>query len=185
MREKVTIKPQKTKVGISFRDLGNDTMNAVIMESAACFISFFSSRGFQIEIFTQVERDHNFNLKIYETFKAKYVINFNQHPLEWNDIGFYSDMFAVLSNRLHVLLLGQVHQAIPLGILDENKSTSKIKGIYAAIGAEHLIFNKLLNQEISLIYNDREKIIAELIEINEIQHELIKEKIKGIFNGTN
>lgn len=40
----------------------------------------------------------------------------------------------VMSNRLHVLLLAQTFNALPLGIIDQNHKTLKIQTVFESVG---------------------------------------------------
>lgn len=180
MREKVKGLPEKKKVGISFRDLENVALNKNITDAVDLYVDFYLKKNYDVYFFYQVDRDYAFNKQLFEKFKHLDNVYFREKSLKYNEIDFYQDIFSALSNRLHVLLLGQIYGTIPVGLLDSNAKTSKIHNIYDTIGLSNLIFSSLNAGDLEKIYDNREAVVTEMERVNLEQYNLSTGIIKGL-----
>ncbi len=68
-------------------------------------------------------------------------INLKNEMLDWNSaVGLYSASQVVISNRLHVLLLGMKNGALPFAVIDAKKHF-KIASIFHDAGLDNLVFD--------------------------------------------
>ncbi|MFD2965379.1 MULTISPECIES: hypothetical protein [Olivibacter] len=186
MREKVILSDNRSKVGISFRDLKNDELNKVIFESVRTYSEFFIEKGFDVVVFYQVERDREFNKRLYDSINGEHSdkVLFNEKCLHWNDRDFYNEFLSLISNRLHVLLLSQIYEAIPIAITDGNAKTSKIDNIYSSIGLDKLVFHSSLTFEtLNKTFNESSLLVEEIKKVNYFQYNLAKDSMSEIFTN--
>lgn len=177
MSQYVTKSVNKKKVGVSFRDLENPLLNEKLLILVKTFISYHLSEGFEVVIFHQVERDSEFNSFLYESCKDLGVISLRQDNLGFDEIAFYNDMYSVVSNRLHVLLLAQMFGTIPIAMLDDHAKTSKIHNIYDSIGLSELVFTDPKEFEPDKIYKEADLLVAKIESINTAQCQLASDII--------
>jgi len=126
------------KIAISFREITSNY--SLFIASLDKLFSSLIIMGYTIEIFYQVIPDYLFNKRIYTDLKRDHV-HFKEDLLWFNQLDFYADKSFVLSNRLHVLLLGAAYQAIPLGYLDSNDAkVNKIFNIFNSLDLMDLVY---------------------------------------------
>ncbi|WP_369753137.1 polysaccharide pyruvyl transferase family protein [Flavobacterium sp. WC2409] len=172
---------EKNKVGVSFRDLENGVLHEKIVKSIKEMIVFYSNKSYQIEFFYQVERDCLYNENLYNLFKEMPNVSFRKGALTWEQRDFYKDVDAVLSNRLHVLLLAQSYNSIPMALIDDNAKTIKIKDIYESIGLEDFIYSDLSSNQIKFIYSSKVNLKSRIIDVNQAQKVIFKNQLESIF----
>ena len=153
---------------ISFRAI-NDRDDQLI-NSLDEIIKYYSANKYKILFFYQVECDAVFNRHLYQIFKDKYHNVFFREELLWyNDIQkFYGKARIVLSNRLHVLLLGIINHCKSVGIVDDRESTKKISKIFYSLN-----FNNIFQ------YNTP-NIIDQIANCEIITNEIIEEQCNTI-----
>ena len=82
----------------------------------------------QLVVSYQVERDGDLCKLIRDRYASRYELVFIEERIQLQNVGtFYSKASMVFSNRLHVLLLGMLHNALPFAITDKNHT--KVLGI--------------------------------------------------------
>ncbi|WP_158856669.1 hypothetical protein [Lunatibacter salilacus] len=170
------------KVAISFRDMNDSVLDVNIFNSVSIFISYYLSQGYSIVIFYQVQRDYDYNNMLFSKFNHSKNIIFKDSVLKWEDRSFYSDIEVVLSNRLHVLLLAQCYNTIPIGIIDSNIKTEKILNIFESINQSHFIFNLLDVEKLSEIQTNRRIYFDQIREHVAIQNNIFLKLLKNIFD---
>lgn len=175
---------KRRKIGVSFRNMNDETLHQSILESLSNLIRACSKLDIEIEFFYQVQHDFKYNQALFEYFVNTFVdcaISFRSECLTWSDLNIYSEFKAVVSNRLHVLLLGVVHEVIPIGILNSDKKTIKINGIFKDIGLEASLFNCFNQQDVIIFQNINNEQNYNIIRVSLEQRELLTEQIKMLF----
>jgi len=171
----------KTRVGISFRDMEDESSNKV-RKAVEIFVNYFSKKKVGIDIFYQVERDRAFNLALYNEFENEFVV-FRNEVLSFEERDFYLDKSVLLSNRLHVLLLGQMYECLPLALLYGHSKTKKIKDIYDTLGMDNFVFSSIQTSDLvsyDVIYDS---LILHIKEVNRREMKLFHSCLKLIFKA--
>lgn len=138
---------KKNKVAFNFRHNGIDRS---IKEKCIKIINDFTSNGYQVELYYQVEKDFDFLLDLYKDIDNPSVL-FRNKIVWYDDLNFYEDKTFVISNRLHSLIIGATYGAIPIVFSNNDKSCAKIKHVFDSSFQEYsnLFFNDF-NQEIDV-----------------------------------
>ncbi len=170
----------KKKVLISLRNLNDLDYDKKIEEYLSQAIPFFISKGLEVCFFHQVESDKDYNEFLYNKFK-KLNCNIISDCIWYNDIvDTYSESVYLITNRLHVMILGIVHHVIPFLILKDDAKTSKINRILSDNNIECLISDSIDN--VREHYENQSKLKSQIIDIARDNKVLCKEKISIIFN---
>ncbi|WP_439559409.1 polysaccharide pyruvyl transferase family protein [Dyadobacter sp.] len=180
MKQRVSISINKRKIGVSFRDLTDPALNLDIADAARVLVNFYSSRGFEVHFFYQVDRDYAFTKSLFEMHDKNPSVFFKENVLKWEELDYYSDMRIVLSNRLHVLLLAQMHECIPIGLLKKNMKTDKIQNIYESIGLSHLMLTSLQSDFLLQQEENYDSEVTRIRSVNEEQNLLGQSVIKEL-----
>ncbi len=94
----------------------------------------------QLVIAYQVTKDFDFCRSLQDRYSSQYNLVFIEDSI---DLGTAEDLYSqasmVFSNRLHVLLLGMLHGALPFAVVDKNHH--KIIGILSDAGLSESIIN--------------------------------------------
>ena len=170
---------QKNKVGLSFRDMG-DGPNKKIKESVKIFVEYFSNKQVNIDFFYQVERDREFNQQLFYEFKTPFT-HFREDVLKWDERSYYHDKILLLSNRLHVLLLGQVFECIPMALEFNQLKTLKIRNIFNSIGMEDHIYDEISMNQLKILFTDIESQQFKLRQVNHKQKDVFNKRLANIF----
>lgn len=96
-------------------------------------ITILQTKGFCVEFIYQVHKDSDFYYKMINDLREYKNIIFHEEILWYNNINYYSGKSLIISNRLHSLLLGTIHNAIPIAFCDDSMEALKIKDIYYSI----------------------------------------------------
>ncbi|MBD1431816.1 polysaccharide pyruvyl transferase family protein [Sphingobacterium sp. DN00404] len=174
---------ERQKIGISFRDLNSSENHLNIEESIDMMVNFWLKEGYEIIFFYQVDRDREYNQRLYERYNSTEGVSFRDGCLLWNDIDVYQNFAMLLSNRLHVILLGLVFGAIPLGVLDDNLKTKKIHEIFETIGLDSLLFQRVMLANLEFIQNNMYNINLETMAVSITQRKLLKDSIANLFGN--
>ena len=165
---------KKNKVAISFRSI--DNFDNHIIEYLDMVVEYFSSLNYDVIFFHQVSVDCNFNQFLFQKYSEKINVSIVKKRLWYNELTFYDDIKYVISNRLHVLLIGMEKGAIPQGLIDNNKKTRKIQDIFDGLGLNKYIYTKSL---LSYKAPDYDRVnISEITNLCRIQ----KEKLNSIID---
>lgn len=170
-------------VGISFRDLQDTELKKEIINSLELSIEFFIKKGYDIEFFYQVTRDKSLNLELFGLFKQYKNITFKEEALDWSNKDYYRQQDFVISNRLHVLLLAQSYNVIPLGLVDDNEKTMKINNIFKSVGLEELIFKKIDTPIIEEVYSLKDKYKEKIELVIVEQKKIFKKELDSILKN--
>lgn len=169
------------KIGVSFRDLNLPFYEKNILKSLSEFLDFFKDEDKKIEFFYQVDRDKYFTKKLFDNFKNYKNVTFREEVLKWEDKSYYSDFEYVVSNRLHVLLLGQVHGCLPIGVLTDHIKTNKIIRVFNALNQSSLITENIDFDFLENIINDKNDYHLLLKENNNNQSSILSDEIAILF----
>ncbi len=180
--DKAAKKNNRTKVGISFRDLQDAKLDERIVQSVNKYVNYYLRKGKKVVFFYQVNRDYDYTKRLFLTYKGIAGVSFIEKCLNFEDIITYSDFESVISNRLHVLLLGFIHNSLTVPLINDNASTNKIKGIYSSIGSSTEPVTMLSDDQLDISDRDLNRLLEETKLINEEQSQLCKLKISEIFN---
>lgn len=165
----------KDVVGFSFR---KELENKVLSDRVEILVNYYINLGYDVLFFFQVESDKEFNQELFNKNKDKKGVLFRESLFWYDDIEKYSNFNYVISNRLHVLLLGLVHYAQPKALISQdNKFGIKIKNVLNSLQLDCIINFKQLN---NFRFDDNDlskKKIDRLLESNSM-------KIVDIINET-
>jgi hypothetical protein len=165
----------KIRVGVSFRDMG-ETDNLRIIKAVERYVKYFLSQGYAIDFFYQVERDRNFNLALYDAVSGPNVF-FRNGVLKWEERDFYADKLFLLSNRLHVLLLGQMYAGIPLAFILGHANTQKIHDIFHTVGLQELLLDEIKVNQLEEFHRSQQELQQRIKEVNNEQKQIFKSRL--------
>lgn len=185
IHDKIILNPQdqRNKVGISFREIKDKFNLEATLNSIEIYINLFISKGYIIEFFYQVKRDKIFNKYIFERFNKYREVTFNNTILTIEKITNYQRYFSVLSNRLHVLLMAQLHGSIPIAVINDNVKTNKIKRVFESIGLPELVFPFLEEQSIEYIYKNSRQYLKKIAKVNKQEYNQLSSYFKALFEN--
>ncbi|MFZ4262526.1 polysaccharide pyruvyl transferase family protein [Sphingobacterium sp. HJSM2_6] len=180
----------KNGVFISFRDqIFTGANNEKYIEQLIFTLKNIIKSNFsknRIVIGFQVSEDKQFCDKLFQLLKQEYNIEFISEQIFLSNAHIFSSFEYVLTNRLHVALLGFQYGCIPIILTDLNKHL-KIKGIFEHADSRDLLIDisepiHLINNKMDLIISSKRDIYEKLIikEDNYYKSSLIK--LKEIFN---
>lgn len=169
----------KKHIGVSFRKLDDTLYHQEILNAIKNILD--TDSGIKVTFFYQVERDGAYNKELYLLFKSHDNVFFNESCLQWEDLPIYNSFDYTLSNRLHVLLLGVVHQVVPIALLNNDAKTKKINDIFDSVGLSELIFNHLNQTDFTCLVEKYPELYSLVDDIRKIQREELVKKISNIF----
>jgi hypothetical protein len=172
------VKIIKNNVYISFRNLKDDNYKDKIITILRETIPFYKQQGLKVEFFFQVESDYEFNHFLFKIFQSE-GIHFKSTCLRFDEISYFNKAKYVLTNRLHVMILGIVHEAIPVLILNDDQKTAKINRVVKDNKLDNLIIDSF--ESLKIINTKYEGIAVEIAQIKNHNKLLITNKIKELF----
>lgn len=175
---KNNIKKVKDNIYISFRDLKDQSYKDKIINYLEEIIPFYISLGLKIVFFYQVESDKNFNTDLFSKFKSDQVF-FKDKCFEYDDIHNYHSAKYVITNRLHVMILGIMHNAVPLLVLNDDSKTSKINRILSDNKLDNLILED--KEMFKVIENNFNDICSNLHQVILSNKQNCQQTIKSLF----
>lgn len=116
------------RIGLSFR---SDAKGISLMEAALLLSDLRSNPAISLHALYQVDRDRDFMEKLAEHLGIAKPVAVS------DDLSAYSDIDAVISNRLHVLVFGMSRGAVPIAILKE--CNQKVRSLLQDIGLDACI----------------------------------------------
>lgn len=170
-------KEEKKVIGISLRDLSDNLNTDSIVEYLKTMIPFFVEKNYKINFFYQVNSDKEFNQFLYEKFKSNDIV-FLEECLKYDEIENYNKFKFLITNRLHVMILGMLHNVVPLLILNNHTKTNKINRIIKDFELESLMVNQKF--KINELYNDYDLIKTKVSHNVEASKTLCQNKIKDV-----
>ena len=181
MRDRVNPNKAKDVIGISFRDLNDPAEDQSIERATRVLVDYYTKRGNKIVFFYQVERDRDYTHKLFKPFSDYSNVTFHNKNLDLSEISIYEDFRILISNRLHVLLLGFIHNSVAFPVLNDNFKTRKIPGILESIGFMEDTVHQITVDALEATETDYESLVKKIDTINETQYEICKNKIANIF----
>lgn len=166
----------KSKIILSFRHAVLDTSSDdhyLEKLKANLFSMLESVKGqYSVEVVYQVKRDFEFCSKLYDELRKVMDVTFREEQITLDSAAnAYGDAYCILTNRLHVALLGYKYGGLPL-ILTDSESHLKIKGIYSDAEIDQLILdtNNAIERNVNdfnSLLQDRTRIMEKL---NDTEH---------------
>lgn len=137
-------------------------------------LQYLIKNDWSIHVFYQVEADKEISYELYKRINCNSV-TYNSKCLWFNDMDYYKNKKVIISNRLHVLIVGMKYSAIPVPVLGTLESGNKVRRIFESLGLDKNILyvndykseNKLgkivcqCNNKIREIYNRQNQSLKE------------------------
>ena len=166
------------KIAISFRKI-EEYENLII--ALKDIVQKLSKKSVEVDIVYQVEEDQGFCKKIYDEIKSENVY-FREDIVGFNELDIYSNYDMVISNRLHVLLMGVMNGAIPYAVISRSKNENKIVDIFSSVSHHHLTsYIDSFNASIVLpIYEQKDYLCKKLREDAQTQRNLCQQQIRKV-----
>lgn len=130
-REKALIMDSHKVVTFCFREIYSNYDSFV--EWLKRIIRLLHDRGYRIEFIYQVAKDKSFLIKIKNDLSDMPDISFIEDIIWYDNIQYYSGKSIIISNRLHSLLLGVIHNAVPLALCYNDARDAKIVDVYNSV----------------------------------------------------
>lgn len=144
-QETNTIEKRAKAILVNFREPKEKP--AKFFEWCKQIIGSFVRQGYQVTLYYQVQGDREYVLRLYKETQSLGVSLIDR--LVWyEDLQIYEDKSAVVSNRLHSLLVGAAYGAIPVACVSDSKLVSKIQDVLTSS------FNELAEQITFPYYSD-------------------------------
>lgn len=183
-RQKAQISEKQKIVTLSFREVNIDY--SLFLKWIKQILSLLNKNGFHAEFIYQVHKDKEFATKLKSDLCKEPNITFIEEIIWFNKINYYSGKSIVISNRLHSLLLGALHNAIPLAFCDKNIELAKITDVYNTsfkeLSDDFLISIDSTNK-IENILNNLTYYAEHVRKIVDYNSELCHEKIKQLYDN--
>ena len=174
-------KTPERKILISFRDISDQESSYQLFSFVKKSVSFFASKGYSIYFRYQVKEDELYNYELFNAVKDEGV--FFENRIIWmDDIDCYNEYEFILSNRLHVLLLGALYHSIPIGYMGESYKTLKIESIFNSIGLNKYLFKNDEFPDYESYLANKDYLLIELEDICKFNYQKCKEQIGCLFN---
>lgn len=169
-------KSKQKRIAISFR---KNEYTSLMKEVLKKICNIFHQQDYEIDIIYQVEEDKDMCEELASNL-SDYHPNYRQTILGYKDLGRYDDYDFVISNRLHVLLMGAAHQALPIALIGRNEKERKISRVFNSVFTEKMW--EYLDTDVTelihyFIYNYSEIVAnnkAEMLKQQQICQELIR-----------
>lgn len=117
------------KIAISFREVDE---YGILIEKLSDILSYFNTMGIPVDLLYQVEADKAFSERLMKDL-CGYNLNFKKDLVDYCDLEVYANYDLIISNRLHVLLIGAMNGAIPYGLISHDKKENKIADIFSTV----------------------------------------------------
>ncbi|HIZ87537.1 MAG TPA: polysaccharide pyruvyl transferase family protein [Candidatus Coprenecus pullistercoris] len=131
-RNKAIISKKNKIAALCFREIKSD-YNSFI-KWLQQIVSLLKAYDYQIELIYQVATDKDFTYKVHEDISKRFKdISLKNNIIWYDNINYYSGKAMIISNRLHSLLLGAIHNAIPIALCDNSPETLKINDVYNSV----------------------------------------------------
>lgn len=128
------IAENRKRIAISFRKV--DKQNELLAH-LHWICNNLTPKGYTIDIIYQVEEDAKFCELLYKEL-IQYTPRYRANIISFHELNEYEQYDYVFSNRLHVLLMGAMHGAIPYAIISNSRKEAKIKFLFDSVFNEKL-----------------------------------------------
>ena len=168
----------RKRVALSFRK-GDDA--DVLVGKLKMVCGKLRDLHFDIDIVYQVKEDEDFSATLAQALK-EYDVHLCQQMIEYGQLNTYSQYAYVISNRLHVCLMGAMHGAIPVAIISHNRKEQKVGRIFDSAFSVKLWWHQEEPTESLLerIVNDRRTIARTLTQNIQKQKHLCEKAFQEI-----
>ena len=176
--ENIQFDKGRGKVAISFRKIKEyDNLKKVLKDVSLSL----AKKSVKVDIVYQVEEDKDFCKKIYNDIKGENV-KYREELVDFNNLDIYSNYDMVISNRLHVLLMGVMNGAIPYAVISRSNNENKIVDIYSTVFHHHLMsyIDDFKASVVMPIYEQNEYLRNILKKDTEVQRELCQQQIREL-----
>lgn len=169
----------RKKIAISFRQV-SDVDTLVTLLNKIC--AYYYSIEYEVHIVYQVVEDVSF-CKLLAEKLSNYNPYFRKSLISFDELSCYEHFDVVFSNRLHVLLMGAMHGAIPFAMLSKNIKERKIVDIWDSVFEGNywmyiddscLVLDEFLHNELCVMRNKVFKFAL-------IQKQLCEDTIRSMF----
>ncbi len=167
-------------IAFDFRPLSMDWDCAI--NECKKLAAFLIKSGYKIILYFQVESDKVFVERLYQEIECTDVL-FRRDIVWYDDMSFYKNVSAVVSNRLHSLLLGGAFGAYPICVTNDNEKTIKINHVFESAFSNALplmfTYEQLMSTDIDkLIQNNLHSFICEYDYNTYLCKEIIKSLVQ-------
>ena len=133
-----SFKESRCRIALSFRANDNDD---IIIQDLCVVLNLVYSCGMDVDIIYQVEEDRSYCQQLYSKLSNSHAgtIRFIDQMIDYQSLTKYRKYDVVISNRLHVLLLGALNGAIPFALISHNRKEKKVKDIIECVFSENLV----------------------------------------------
>lgn len=171
----------RKKIALSFRKVEN-VSNLLLILKSTC--SYFKELGYDIEVLYQVEEDKNFCKELSESL-AEYSVVYIDNMLTFEKLKEYEKYDYVFSNRLHVLLMGVMHGAIPFAIVSRDRKEKKIIDMWNNVFDSHyyMYLDESPDKIKSFLAEDLNKLKENVYNKALVQNTLCKVQIEKVFEN--
>lgn len=118
----------RNKIALSFRRV-EDVPSLVKNLEKICM--FFFDNGYGIDLVYQVEEDYVFCEELKKQLPSGII--FNEEMIGFEKLNTYTAYSYVITNRLHVALMGALHGALPYAIISRSSKELKIRNLFDSI----------------------------------------------------
>lgn len=170
----------RKRVAISFRRVDE---HEDLLVHLRWICNHFIQKGYSIDIVYQVEEDAEYCEWLNKELSS-YSPNYRKNIISFRELNTYEQYDYVFSNRLHVLLMGSMHGAIPYTIISSSKKEAKVKNILDTVFSENLcmfIGNEHSNLE-SLLASDKLLLRNKIYKCQKQQQDMCRQIISQLFN---
>lgn len=146
-------------------------------------VDYLRDKGYIIRLAYQVKQDASFTNMLYEYLK-KDGVSLRGDIIWYDNLNFYENVDIVLSNRLHSLLIGAMHGAIPVAFTDSDKVVRKIEDVYKSslpTISNSLLLNKQNFHSITEILHNRDTLRNKLYQHIQENADLCRDIIANIY----
>lgn len=163
---------KRKKVVISFRKVED---KLTLIKSLKTIVENLKKNNVNIDILYQVEDDLAFCSELYKELK-NYGVHFRRTLLSFDELDIYAQYDMVISNRLHVLLMGAMNGAIPYALISRDIKEKKIDDIFSCVFSCKLVsyIDDVVTSDLLSIYLAQNNFKEMLINDIEIQRELCR-----------
>lgn len=168
------------KIALSFR---NVTEYNVLIDKLKNILRYFNDKEIHVDLIYQVEEDKSFCERLMCDL-AENNLSFKEKMVAYSDLEVYENYDMVISNRLHVLLIGAMNGAIPYGLISHDKKEKKIADVFSSVFSCKL-FSYVENSSsavIATLFCERDSVRSQIYKNVCVQRNYCERLIERLFN---
>lgn len=171
----------KKRIAISFR---KNEYSSQIGEALKRICDIFRQQGYGIDIIYQVEEDKTMCEELARDL-SDFRHNYRQKILCYKELEKYDEYDFVISNRLHVLLMGAAHQALPIALIVRNEKERKIARVFSTVFTEKMweYVDTDVTEHIHHLISNYSTIVAKNKAEMQKQQNICRELIRKIYDN--